>query len=129
MESSIIEFLKLLAKVSKNEMISTETLSIKHLNKMVFELESNNKKLNEENIKMWLVKNKKDINNFSNRNIGTVFDFSTNNHSKDSINYINEQEKEINKTIYTSFINVYNKLEKENNLKKLFQLLGDLEFE
>lgn len=43
--------------------------------------------------------------------------------------YTNEKILKMNKTIVDSFINVYEKLEKEGNLKKLYFALGKLEFE
>lgn len=73
------------------------------------------------------------INNFTSANINKAFDLSSNSHSRDTMNINNDQVCEqilkMNKTIVTSFINVYNKLEKEGNLKKLHKIFGDLEFE
>ncbi len=133
MKREIEEFLELLTKISKSEWISTETLNIKHLSEMLSELESNNKKLNEENIKIWLIKNRNIINNFSNRIIKTAFDLSSNSHSQDSINIGNnpncEQISKMNQTIVSSFINVYDKLERKGDLKRLYQILGEIEFE
>jgi hypothetical protein len=73
------------------------------------------------------------VNNFHNSNINKAFDLSSNSHSQDSINIGNnlicEQVLKMNQTIVSSFISVYNKLEKNGELKKLHKILGDLEFE
>ena len=73
------------------------------------------------------------INTFQNSNISTAFDLSSNSHSQDSINILNnpicEQISNMNQTIVSSFINVYHKLEKKGDLKRLHQILGEIEFE
>lgn len=73
------------------------------------------------------------VNNIHNSNINRAFDLSSNSHSQDSINIGNnpicEQISKMNQTIVSSFISVYNKLEKNGELKKLHKILGDLEFE
>lgn len=73
------------------------------------------------------------INNFQNSNINKAFDLSSNSHSQDSINIVNnpicEQISNMNQTIVSSFINVYHKLEKKGDLKRLHQILGEIEFE
>ena len=73
------------------------------------------------------------INNFQNSNINKAFDLSSNSHSQDSINILNnpicEQISNMNQTIVSSFINVYHKLEKKGDLKRLHQILGEIEFE
>lgn len=73
------------------------------------------------------------INNFQNSNINKAFDLSSNSHSQDSINIGNnpicEQISKMNQTIVSSFINVYDKLEKKGDLKRLHQILGEIEFE
>ena len=73
------------------------------------------------------------INNFQNSNINKAFDLSSNSHSLDSINIVNnpicEQISNMNQTIVSSFINVYDKLEKKGDLKRLHQILGEIEFE
>lgn len=73
------------------------------------------------------------INNFQNSNINKAFDLSSNSHSQDSINIVNnpicEQISNMNQTIVSSFINVYDKLEKKGDLKRLHQILGEIEFE
>ena len=72
-------------------------------------------------------------NNFQNSNINTAFDLSSNSHSQDSINILNnpicEQISNMNQTIVSSFINVYDKLEKKGDLKRLHKILGEIEFE
>lgn len=73
------------------------------------------------------------INNFHNSNINKAFDLSSNSHSQDSINIGNtliyEQISKMNQTIVSSFINVYDKLEKKGDLKRLHKILGEIEFE
>ncbi|MCT7614898.1 MerR family transcriptional regulator [Aliarcobacter butzleri] len=73
------------------------------------------------------------INNFQNSNINKAFDLSSNSHSQDSINIGNnpicEQISKMNQTIVSSFINVYDKLERKGDLKRLHQILGEIEFE
>ena len=73
------------------------------------------------------------INNFQNSNINKAFDLSSNSHSQDSINILNnpicEQISKMNQTIVSSFINVYYKLERKGDLKRLHQILGEIEFE
>ncbi len=73
------------------------------------------------------------ITNFQNSNIARAFDFSSDSHSQDSINIGNnpmcEQISNMNQTIVSSFINVYHKLEKKGDLKRLHQILGEIEFE
>ncbi len=73
------------------------------------------------------------INHFQNSNINKAFDLSSNSHSQDSINIGNnpicEQISKMNQTIVSSFINVYYKLERKGDLKKLHQILGEIEFE
>ena len=73
------------------------------------------------------------INNFQNSNINKAFDLSSNSHSQDSTNIVNnpicEQISNMNQTIVSSFINVYHKLEKKGDLKRLHQILGEIEFE
>ena len=73
------------------------------------------------------------INHFQNSNINKAFDLSSNSHSQDSINIGNnpicEQISKMNQTIVSSFINVYHKLEKKGDLKRLHQILGEIEFE
>ena len=73
------------------------------------------------------------INHFQNSNINKAFDLSSNSHSQDSINIGNnpicEQISKMNQTIVSSFINVYDKLEKKGDLKRLHQILGEIEFE
>ena len=73
------------------------------------------------------------INNFQNSNINKAFDLSSNSHSQDSINIVNnpicEQISNMNQTIVSSFINVYYKLERKGDLKRLHQILGEIEFE
>ena len=73
------------------------------------------------------------INHFQNSNINKAFDLSSNSHSQDSINIGNnpicEQISKMNQTIVSSFINVYDILEKKGDLKRLHQILGEIEFE
>ena len=73
------------------------------------------------------------INHFQNSNINKAFDLSSNSHSQDSINIGNnpicEQISKMNQTIVSSFINVYDKLERKGDLKRLHQILGEIEFE
>ena len=73
------------------------------------------------------------INHFQNSNINKAFDLSSNSHSQDSINIGNnpicEQISKMNQTIVSSFINVYYKLERKGDLKRLHQILGEIEFE
>lgn len=73
------------------------------------------------------------INNFHNSNINKAFDLSSNSHSQDSVNVGNnpicEQVSKMNQTIVSSFINVYDKLEKKGDLKRLHKILGEIEFE
>jgi hypothetical protein len=73
------------------------------------------------------------VNNFHNSNINKAFDLSSNSHSQDSINIGNnlicEQVLKMNQTIVSSFINVYDKLEKKGDLKRLHKILGEIEFE
>lgn len=73
------------------------------------------------------------VNNFHNSNINKAFDLSSNSHSQDSINIGNnlicEQVLKMNQTIVSSFINVYHKLEKKGDLKRLHKILGEIEFE
>ena len=73
------------------------------------------------------------INHFQNSNINKAFDLSSNSHSQDSINIGNnpicEQISKMNQTIVSSFINVYYKLERKGDLKRLYQILGEIEFE
>ena len=65
--------------------------------------------------------------------INKAFDLSSNSHSQDSINIGNnpicEQISKMNQTIVSSFINVYDILEKKGDLKRLHQILGEIEFE
>lgn len=73
------------------------------------------------------------INHFQNSNINKAFDLSSNSHSQDSINIGNnvicEKILKMNQTIVSSFINVYDKLEKKEDLKRLHKILGEIEFE
>ena len=73
------------------------------------------------------------INHFQNSNINKAFDLSSNSHSQDSINIGNnpicEQISKMNQTIVSSIINVYYKLERKGDLKRLHQILGEIEFE
>ena len=73
------------------------------------------------------------VNNFHNSNINKAFDLSSNSHSQDSINIGNnpicEEVLKMNQTIVSSFINVYDKLEKKGELKRLHEILGKIEFE
>ena len=72
-------------------------------------------------------------NNFQNSNINTAFDLSSNSQAQNSMhvgnNPICEQILKMNQTIVSSFINVYDILEKKGDLKRLHQILGEIEFE
>ena len=71
-------------------------------------------------------------NNFNNSNINKAIDMSSNSHSQDVLSINNnpvcEEILKMNKTIVSSFISVYRELEKKDELKKLYTLLGELEF-
>ncbi len=73
------------------------------------------------------------INTFQNSNISTAFDLSSNSQAQNSMhvgnNPICEQILKMNQTIVSSFINVYDILEKKGDLKRLHQILGEIEFE
>lgn len=77
--------------------------------------------------------NNESINHFQNSNFNKAFDISSNSHSQDSINIGNnvicEKILKMNQTIVSSFINVYDKLEKKEDLKRLHKILGEIEFE
>lgn len=72
------------------------------------------------------------INNFQNSNINKAFDYSENSHSQDSFNINNsplcEKITKINQTIVSSFIDAYDTLEKKGDLKKLYEILGEIQF-
>jgi hypothetical protein len=72
------------------------------------------------------------INNFQNSNINKAFDLSSNSHSQDSFNINNnplcEKITKMNQTIVSSFIDAYDKLEKKGDLKKLYEILGEIQF-
>ena len=72
------------------------------------------------------------INNFHNSNINKAFDYSENSHSQDSFNINNsplfEKITKMNQTIVSSFIDAYDKLEKKGDLKKLYEILGEIQF-
>ena len=72
------------------------------------------------------------VNNIQNSNINKVFDHSENSQSQDSININNsplcEKITKMNQSIVSSFIDAYNILEKKENLKKLYDILGEIQF-
>ena len=72
------------------------------------------------------------VNNIQNSNINKVFDLSENSQSQDSININNsslcEKITKMNQSIVSSFIDAYNILEKKENLKKLYDILGEIQF-
>ena len=72
------------------------------------------------------------VNNIQNSNINKVFDHSENSQSQDSININNsplcEKITKMNQSIVSSFINAYNILDKKENLKKLYDILGEIQF-
>lgn len=72
------------------------------------------------------------VNNFHNSNINKAFDYSENSHSQDSFNINNtplyEKITKMNQTIVSSFIAAYDTLEKKGDLKKLYEILGEIQF-